>query len=191
MKGVGITIFHQHEIYVGCWFHGKIQHIDVIQIARVSFRSLMSQEHAWWYFLIEQYVSWRINKAHFFVCSFAAARNLALSFFKSYDNRHQLIHVAGGGGTNTAAISGSNGSSALGLLTFSWMIARTITSSLSTCRHHSKDESNLPEDSVTEGFHWKFTIEYDMRSLGRENPSHTSSLRTGTHMAPSSLIPGW
>ena len=45
-----------------------------------------------------------------------------------------------------------------------------------------------PEDKVTEGFHW-FRVRGFEKKCG-QNEMRTSSLRTGTHIAPSSLIPG-
>lgn len=74
-------------------------------------------------------------------------------------------HSSGPGGTRyewtrhyvneslTIAMSGSNGSSGLGLLSFSWMTAKT---SMVSChfRFPGKQlKSDAPVDSVTEGFH--------------------------------------
>jgi hypothetical protein len=64
------------------------------------------------------------TKADFFVCSLAIARNLALSFFSSYTT-DQKTRTNLRNRRQTAAISGSNGSSGLGLLTFSCMMAST------------------------------------------------------------------
>jgi len=85
---------------------------------------------------------------HFFVHSLAVCKNLALSFLSSwkmstcvsFENQRLL----------TAAMSGSKGSSGLGLLTFSWMIVRTTQGSV----NHTKTISCcLPDERVTAGFH--------------------------------------
>lgn len=91
---------------------------------------------------------------YFLVHSFAVARNFALSVFMSLQNKRISWHSEVNYDIRlTAAISGSNGSSGLGLLSFSCITART-----SFCHSQQTfypEAAVLPEERLMVGFHLK------------------------------------
>lgn len=82
-------------------------------------------------------------------------------------------------------MSGSKGSSGLGLLTFSWMMDSTIKlAGQCVIRVHKYATDDTPLDKVTEGFHFKGMTfrQPSAQPRGQNLVTSTSSRRIGTQM---------
>jgi hypothetical protein len=76
---------------------------------------------------VKESIGLELLMTYFFVHSFAVAKNLLLSFLRSCSVNNYTLILTQVCEWRTAAMSGSNGSSGLGLFNFSLITERTTT----------------------------------------------------------------